>query len=226
MTQQPQWTTRTDPGQTTEIPDSGRHTRYEGRERPISETRATDETYERTVLAPLGSRIRGVPVLAGFVIGLATWIMLELALFALDLGALAAQVLPNADDSTWWWSGLAAVIAFFLGGMVAGASIPTRRITDGVLQGITVWALSVVTLIVLSAAGAGIGFGVVGDLLATTPTLADADASVVSDAQTAAAGALLALAVTLVAAVIGGAIAVKTWPGHRDRTIDLRRTTI
>jgi hypothetical protein len=162
-------------------------------------------------------------VLAGFVIGFATWILLELALFALDLGALAAQVVPNADTSTWWWSGLAAVIGFLVGGIVAGASLPSRRVDDGILNGITMWAVTVVSLVVMSAVGAGIGFGVVGDLLATSSSLADADPSVINDAQSAAGGAVLALAVTLAAAAIGGAIGSKMWPRDRDTTIDLRR---
>jgi len=176
---------------------------------------------ERPIAVPIGSRIRLGPVWAGFMIGFATWILLELALFALDLGALAANVVPNADNSTWWWSGLAAVLAFLLGGLVAGASISSKSVTDGVLHGITVWGLTVLALIVLSAAGAGIGFGVVGDILATSPSLAEADTTVVNDAQTAAAAALLALTVTLVAAAIGGAIGAKMWP-RNDDMIDLR----
>ena len=174
---------------------------------------------------PLGSRIRLAPVLAGFMIGFATWILLELALFALDLGALAANVVPNTDSSTWWWSGLAATLAFLLGGLVAGASISSKSVMDGVLHGITVWSLTVFALIVLSAAGAGIGFGVVGDILATSPSLPGADASVINDAQTAAAAALLALAVTLAAAAIGGAIGAKIWPRYDDM-IDIRDRSI
>ena len=170
---------------------------------------------------PVGSRVRGGPVWAGFVIGFATWILLELALFAADLGALAANVVPDADNSAWWWSGLAAVIAFFLGGLVSGASTSSKHVTDGVLHGITVWSVTVVALIVLSAAGAGIGFGVVGDILATSPSLADADSAAVNDAQTAAAAALLALTVTLAAAAIGGALGAKIWP-RDDDMIDLR----
>ena len=179
------------------------------------------EHHERLMARPIGSRIRGGPVWAGFVIGFATWILLELALFALDLGALAANVVPDADNSTWWWSGVAAALAFLLGGLVAGASTSSRSVTDGVLHGITVWSLTVVALILLSAAGAGIGFGVVGDLLATAPSLAEADTAAINDAQTAAAAALLALAVTLAAAAIGGAIGAKIWP-RDDDMIDLR----
>jgi hypothetical protein len=181
------------------------------------------QDYDRTTLITRGSRLRGGPVLGGFVIGFATWILLELALFALDLGALAAQVVPSADPSAWWWSGLAAAIGFLVGGLVAGASLPTTRIDDGILNGIAVWAVTLVALVVMSAIGAGIGFGVVGDVLATSPSLADADASVINDAQSASASALLALSVTLAAAAIGGALGSKLWPSHDDVSIDLRR---
>jgi len=188
---------------------------------PVSDSLRETEPHDRFVAKPIGSRIRGGPVWAGFVIGFATWILLELALFALDLGALAANVVPNADNSTWWWSGLAAVIAFLLGGLVAAASTSSKNVTDGVLHGITVWSLTVVAMIVLSAAGAGIGFGVVGDILATSPSLAEADTAVVDDAQNAAAAALLALTATLLAAAIGGALGAKIWP-RDDDMIDLR----
>ena len=188
-----------------------------------SETRTFVER-EATTIISRGSRLRGGPVLGGFVIGFATWILLELALFALDLGALAAQVVPNNDASTWWWSGVAAFIAFLLGGLVAGASLPYRRVDDGILNGIAVWAVTVVALIVMSAVGAGIGFGVVGDLLASSPNLPNADASAINDAQSAAGAAVLALAVTLAAAAIGGALGSKLWPSDDDgRMIDVRR---
>ena len=71
------------------------------------------------------------------------------------------------------------------------------------------------------AAGLGIGFGAFGDLLATSSSLAEADTSVVNDAQAAAGAALLALTIALVAAAIGGAVGAKMWP-RRDDTIDLR----
>ena len=58
----------------------------------------TPETHERVVVGRSSPRLRGGPVLGGFVIGFATWILLELALFALDLGALAARVVPSADS--------------------------------------------------------------------------------------------------------------------------------
>lgn len=184
------------------------------------EFREHGETSHGAALAT-GSRVRGGPVWAGFVVGFATWILLELALFALDLGALAANIVPNADNSAWWWSGIAGAIAFFLGGVVAGASNTSDKVSDGMLHGITVWSLTVVVLIALSATGAGIGFGVFGDILATTPSLADASSSAISDAQSAAGSALLALTVALVAAALGGAIGAKIWP-RKDDVVDLR----
>lgn len=193
----------------------------DGTREPTADRHPEQDERSRGVAVATGSRIRGGPVWAGFVIGFATWILLELALFALDLGALAANVVPNADNSAWWWSGIAGAIAFFLGGLVSGASNTSDDVSDGVLHGITVWSLTVVVLIVLSATGAGIGFGVVGDILATTPSLADASTSAINDAQSAAGTALLALTVALVAAALGGALGAKIWP-RNDDVVDLR----
>lgn len=196
---------------------------YEGYDSRSYETPRRDYRSQReeALFVPMSSRIRGSAVWSGFAIGFGTWILLELAFFALDLGALAANVVPDADTSSWWWSGLAAAIGFFVGGLVAGASTSSTDIDDGLLHGIAVWSLTVVSLLLLSAAGLGIGFGAFGDLLATSSSLAEADTSVVNDAQAAAGAALLALTIALVAAAIGGAVGAKMWP-RRDDTIDLR----
>jgi hypothetical protein len=110
------------------------------------------------------TRVGGGPVWRGFVIALATWVLLELALFAVDLTGINAG--PGAADADeWWWSAVAAVVVFFLGGLVAGASTSSRRSDDGILNGITVWALGVFAVLILAALGAGVGFGAFGDVL-------------------------------------------------------------
>jgi hypothetical protein len=172
---------------------------------------------------PEGNRIAGAPVWAGFAAGLSIWVLLELLFFSLNLGALAASVVPHTDTGSWWWSGIAAVIGLFVGAMVAASGSSHDGVADGALQGITVWSMTVVAILVLSAVGAGIGFGVFGDVLATARGLTNGsiDPSTASTAQNAAGWAVVALVVTLVAAALGGIAGAKTWP-RRSRTIDRR----
>jgi hypothetical protein len=173
------------------------------------------------VPAPMSSRIRGGPVLGGAVVALATWVFLELLLFASGLSGLTTNVGTSSNASSWWWSAAAALVAFFIGGLVCGASTPWRHFSDGVISGLVVWAVLVVGLIVFSGLGVGIGFGAFGsvlsvgrDAVAGTPITSSA----VSSAQDAAWVAAIALAATLIACVLGGAIGSKTWPGKRQTT--------
>lgn len=97
------------------------------------ETRSSVLEIDDLNIGSRSSRVLGGPVWSGFVIALATWVLLELALLALELTAINPGA-GAADADEWWWSALAAVVAFFLGGLVAGASITSRRPGDGVLN--------------------------------------------------------------------------------------------
>jgi hypothetical protein len=180
---------------------------------PLDDYRETQVVHEAGAI-PVGNRIGGAPIWAGFAVGMSIWVLLELLFFSLDLGALAASVLPHTDTSSWWWSGAAAVIGLFVGAMVASSGSDHDGVTDGALQGITVWSMTIIAILVLSAIGGGIGFGVFGDVLATAHGLTNGsvDASTASTAQDAAGWAVVALVVTLVAAALGGIAGAKTWP--------------
>jgi len=173
-----------------------------------------EPTYRTEVLpTPSGARVRGGPVWSGFAVAFATWLLLQLAIFALNLGDLTSSVTGSGGTAGLWWSGVAAVVALFVGGLVAGASSEWDGISTGILQGIVVWSMVVVALIVLSGIGVGVGFGVVGDLLNTLRGLGSGqvDTSLAATAQDAASGAVLALGVTVVAAALGGAAGAKLW---------------
>ncbi|MEW2382635.1 hypothetical protein AB0873_11200 [Micromonospora sp. NPDC047707] len=167
-----------------------------------------------------GDRITGGPVWGGFVVALATWITLEVLLVALTLTGVGAGPDPTPDQSTWWWSLVAAVVALFVGGLTAGAASRWRGPRDGMLLGVTVWALTMVALLVLSAVGAGIGFGAFGQLFGTGRVAAGQElpVSITETAQDAALVALLVLGLTVVAAAAGGTIGAKTWPRNTERT--------
>lgn len=166
-----------------------------------------------------GDRVTGSPVWSGFVIGLATWILLEIVLVAVDLTGINAGPEAGVQESEWWWSLGAGVLALFVGGLFAGAASRWRSAGDGALHGLTVWALTVVGLLVLAALGAGIGFGAFGDVVSIDGSVeaTDVPAGAVETAQDAAGIAVLALLVSAVAASVGGAVGAKMWPASRRR---------
>lgn len=129
---------------------------------------------------------------------------------------------PNPDSSEWWWSLAAAVLALFVGGLTAGAASRWRAMGDGILVGVTVWAVTVLALLVLSALGIGIGFGAFGQFFATGQAAASGASlptGITDIAQNAAGIALLVLALTAAAAAAGGACAAKLWPRRSDAQV-------
>jgi hypothetical protein len=153
-------------------------------------------------------RVRWGPVWAGVVTALGTYLFLQLALIA--------TAIVDIDDSGTVdaiWSAGAAIVAFFLGGITAGASSMWQGADDGVLHGIIVWFSGLVAVIVLSALGSGLALGAFD----TSDTFDDFSAGDIGesegdDAEEVAANALLGLGLGLLAAAGGGAIGAKMWP--------------
>jgi hypothetical protein len=154
-------------------------------------------------------RIRWSSIWAGLAVALALYLFLQLALVAtgiVDLG--------EATTSDAWWSAGAAVVAFLVGGIVAGATAVWRDADDGLLHGIVMWAVGLVLLIGLAAFGGGVVLGSfdTSDVFDQI-TNANADTSVASgDAEEAASWAVIGLTSALVASALGATIGSKLWP--------------
>ena len=172
---------------------------------------------------PRPDRIRWGAVWAGLVTAIAVFALLQLAFFATD--AVSLDVNPGDAETTLpFWSGLAAVVGFLLGGLVTGASSRWRRISDGILQGVVLWGVTTIALLLASSVAAGsltsqLGgtFGRLADLrdeLADSGSLSDTQ---LSDARDAAAAAVLLLGIMFVATIVGTVIGTKLWP-HRPAT--------
>ncbi|MFY1671430.1 hypothetical protein ACN27G_15880 [Plantactinospora sp. WMMB334] len=154
-------------------------------------------------------------------VALAVWITLEVFFVAVGVTGVGGAPTPSLDSAAWWWSLVAAAVGLFAGGMTAGASARWRGTLDGMLLGVTVWALSVVAVLILASIGTGIGFGAFGDVYGAGGFGGPGGAvpgSVTDTVQEAAAVALLVLGVTIAAAIAGGAAAVKIWPRRTGRT--------
>ncbi|HSJ91149.1 MAG TPA: hypothetical protein VK917_03725 [Ilumatobacter sp.] len=156
-------------------------------------------------------RIRWGPVWAGIVTAVGTYLLLQLALIASGIVEIGDAVGDGAIAS-----GIAALIAFFLGGLMTGATAMWQGADDGIVHGIVMWFAALVGIIVFSAIGTGLALGsfdtaeVFDDI-----TLADVDVDIDEandDAQEAAGWALLALGLALLASAAGGAVGAKVWP--------------
>jgi hypothetical protein len=166
----------------------------------------TESTATRT------DRIRWSAVWAGLIVALALYLFLQLALITTGIVDLA-----DATSADAFWSAAAALVAFLVGGVVAGASAVWRDADDGLLHGIVMWAVGVVALVVLAAAGGGVALGTV-DASEVFDELTGTDASATAtsdDAEEAAGWALIGLTSALVASAIGATVGAKMWPRRR-----------
>lgn len=169
------------------------------------------------VLPPRRDRVRWGPVWAGLIVALPTFLLLEVITLALGWWEIG-----QAGSTAGWLTGVNGLIAFFLGGLTAGASSMWRGTDDGVLHGILVWALGVVALLALTLLGGGALLGPVAQVVTDVANIGAVNAPNLDPAQAAATArssaswASLALGLAIVAAVLGGVLGAKMWPSRKD----------
>jgi hypothetical protein len=117
--------------------------------------------------------IRWGPIWAGLLMALASFLLLSV--LALAIGAQAVELIGAAGTVatiTGWATAIIGLIAFFVGGWVAGATSAPRGTAAGLLNGLLVWALGIVLILVFSALGVGQLFGALGNLFSQFRALA------------------------------------------------------
>ncbi|GIV95997.1 MAG: hypothetical protein KatS3mg057_0654 [Herpetosiphonaceae bacterium] len=166
-------------------------------------------------------RARWGAVWAGIITTLTTFMLLELLMYALGLLTIdfafgGAQGGQAGQTSGPWVTAIVGIIAFFLGGWVAGATSAIRGTTVGLLNGFLVWGLATVLMFAFSAFGLGSIFGAIGQFLAlgninfTVPNVDPAQ--VAPMVRNAALWAFLSLLVAALASTIGGWVGTKSAP--------------
>lgn len=179
-------------------------------------------------------QVRWGPIWAGVTTALSTFIFLELAFFSLGWLTLGAERGPGQGGPTvlYVMTGLAGLLAFLLGGMVAGATAMWRGIGAGVVQGALVWTLGVSSILVLTLLGGGALFGALSDALGRITVIQNAvgqggvavGGQALLEAREATGWAVAALAAFFLASVLGGMLGAKIWPRERqDAVVDVRR---
>ena len=174
-------------------------------------------------------RVRWGPIWAGVVVVLTVFIVLQLLFFA--LGWLDLGFNNGSGVLAGIVTGVLALIAFFVGGLTAGASTMWRNAGDGMLHGVLVWALSLLGIIALALIGGSALLGPLSNLISQAPdaagqaTQAAQNASIdpvqaLNTARQTAGWTALGLGAAVAAAAIGGIAGSKMWPGrkHTDDT--------
>lgn len=152
-------------------------------------------------------RVRWGPIWAGVVTALGAYLFLQLALVATGIVDLGGEIGDAALMSAF-----AALVAFFIGGVVTGATTMWQGAGDGALHGVVMWFAGLVALIVLSAVGSGLALGAFDTSDAFDDVTSGETSGVDDEAQEAAAWALLGLTLALGSAAAGGAVGSKLWP--------------
>ena len=152
-------------------------------------------------------------VWAGLIVTLALFLLLEFIFFA--LGWLTfSQGSPGSSAGIM--TAVLALVAFFLGGVTAGATSVWRDGKGGLLHGILVWALGIIGMLFLTLFGGGALFGSVADVLTQATQIRQAVEvpevqmdEALGVARDSATWAVLGLVLPLVTAALGGLIGGK-----------------
>lgn len=160
------------------------------------------------------SRLSWGGVFAGLFVAIAAQILLSALGVLVGFGAATittAQELADVSAGVGIWIAISALIAAFIGGLVASRLANVRFTSDGLWHGLTVWSLILVVSITLSTLGVTglLGFatniaaalGVAQPGVAVTP----ADIQAATEATAAFTGwFLLGAVLALAAALLGG----------------------
>lgn len=167
-------------------------------------------TTTATDASGLRDRVGWGPIWAGLITTLPVFLILELLAYGIGLGLTSGTV--NA-----WVTGILVLIAFFIGGWVAGRTSNVRGGVAGLVTGFLVWGLGVTLILLLSLVGAGQLFGTLGQILASgtqlNPGAGINPGNVAGDLRTAAWGGFLSLIVSAAAAMLG------SWLGALGRPL-------
>lgn len=184
---------------------------------------------ERPVNVAVADRHDGVrwgPVWAGLLTALTLFLLLELMFYAFGWLNLDPGV-NQSGSSTGLITGILALVAFFVGGLVAGATALWKNVVSGLLHGFLVWALGVVAFIGLTFFGASALLGSFGSLthelgvgpqqVQSTTQVSPSEASQAqSQAKDSAQPAFWGLLAPLAASMVGGLVGSMIWPRKRD----------
>lgn len=167
-------------------------------------------------------RLRWGPVVGGVLAALAGLIVLNVLGLAVGLSVSSATSpsLHDLQTAAGIWGAISALVAFFVGGWLAGHTaapgVSVRSGFPGTINGAMVWATALLVLVVLGSFGVSDALGYFGASLHALTTAVHGNAG--SPLQTAtidAWGTFIALVLTLVVSAVGGWVGYVSQPARR-----------
>ena len=146
-------------------------------------------------------------VWGGLLTAIGLFILLSVLATAIGITAADDTAVSGEDASRVGGvvSAVLALLAFFVGGWVAGRMSGAHDHESGALNGFLVWALALVLILILAAFGAGAAFGTLAQSFGPVVPGAEVDPAVAADEAKAAAWiAFISLALAATAATLGG----------------------
>ncbi len=143
----------------------------------------------------------------GLLTAIGLFILLSVLAAAIGITAVQETGVDGEDASRVGGvvSAVLALLAFFVGGYVAGRMSGANDSESGAMNGFLVWALALVMILILAAFGAGAAFGTLAQNFGPVVPGAEVDpAAAAEGAQSAAWIAFISLALAATAATLGG----------------------
>lgn len=178
---------------------------------------------QRTAIVSPRDLVRWGPVVAGLIVAFTLFLLATVLLVGIGVQAIRVGD-PNIDQAVsagGLITAVIALIAFFIGGYVAGRTAAVGGTWAGLLNGFLVWGLGMILVLLLAGMGLGGLLGSAGELFqqyraAGSPQPNVDPAGVLQGIRDSALPAFLGLALPAAAAAVGG------WLGGRpddDRPI-------
>lgn len=171
------------------------------------ETRTTPTVRTARFAGIYRDRVSWGAIWGGLLTAIGLFILLSVLATAIGITTAQATDVDAGDTSriAGVVSAVLGLIAFFVGGFVAGRGSGAAGHEAGGLNGFLVWALALVTLLVLAGLGLGSVFGTLAQGFGPVVPGAEVDpAAVAEGAQSAAWIAFISLALAATAATLGG----------------------
>jgi hypothetical protein len=120
----------------------------------------TTEIHEHvsTAVSTQGLRVAWGGVWSGFLVALGAFMLLAvlgmaIGVTAADVGTASDTSARSAGISAGIWGGVSLLIALFIGGLVATRSAMIHDGAAGMIEGVLIWVLSVLTLVYMAGSG-------------------------------------------------------------------------
>lgn len=166
---------------------------------------------ESQQLLQLAEPVAWGPIWGGLMVAVITIVILGSFVTAIGLSAYGGAGGPPAGAGTWFITLVIAIVAAFLGGLVAGSRLPAEAgRASGLMQGIYLSGLILGFALLAGLLGTAAGSLMLASLRVTTTVVAPANAA--ASAAYAAGWLTVISCLVVIAAAAGGAIA-----GNRQR---------